>query len=134
MKILVTGDRNWDDVETTFKALEPFPKNTILVHGACRGADNTCAAIAEVLGFIVRPYPADWQRYGRGAGPIRNQQMIDVENKVDEPIDLCLAFHNNISGSRGTADMIKRAMKAGVAVRLVATTSTATIDNVNDFE
>lgn len=118
MKILITGDRNWDDIERVVEELSPYPAGTILIHGACRGADVICAAVAESLGFVVRGYPADWAKYPRAAGPIRNQQMLDVENKPEEPIDLCLAFHNDIASSRGTADMVKRMQKAGFTVKV----------------
>lgn len=119
MKVLVTGDREWSDIKTVIDTLEQLPAGTILVHGACRGADNICAAVAEALGFVVRPYPADWDRYHKGAGPVRNQQMLTEEHRADEPIDLCLAFHNNIESSRGTRDMIRRAEKAKITVRLI---------------
>ena len=116
MKILITGDRNWDDVETVVSALSTFPSGTILVHGACRGADVTGAAVGEQLGFELRAYPADWDRYGKGAGPVRNQQMIDTEHKPYEPILTCFAFHKDIKNSKGTADMVSRAKKAGIKV------------------
>jgi len=119
MKVLVTGDREWTDIKTVIDTLEQLPAGTILIHGACRGADNICAAVAEALGFVVRPYPADWDKYRKGAGPIRNQQMLTEEHRADEPIDLCLAFHNNIESSRGTRDMIGRATKAKITVRLI---------------
>jgi hypothetical protein len=120
MKLLVTGDREWLDVERVVEVLEQFPAGTILVHGACRGADNTCAAVAEALGFELRPFPADWRGLGRAAGHIRNQQMLDVEHKEEEPIDLCLAFHDNIDASKGTADMLRRVAKAGIPHKLYA--------------
>lgn len=125
-KILVTGDREWSDVPRIVKALEGYRPGTILVHGACRGADNTCAAVAEALKFEVRAYPADWRRYPRAAGPIRNQQMIAEEHKADEPIDLCLAFHNDIENSRGTADMLDRVVRAGIAWELCTSETTPT--------
>jgi hypothetical protein len=117
-KILVTGDREWSDITRVVEELKGYRPGTILVHGACRGADIICAAVAEALRFEVRPYPADWVKHKKAAGPIRNQQMLDVENKPEEPIDLCLAFHNNIQDSRGTADMLDRVVKAGVPWKL----------------
>ncbi len=117
-KILVTGDRNWDDIPRVVEELRGYRPGTILVHGACRGADVICAAVAEALRFEVRAYPADWEKHRRAAGPIRNQQMLDVENKPEEPIDLCLAFHNDIDNSRGTADMLSRVDKADIPWKL----------------
>jgi UDP-N-acetylmuramoylalanine-D-glutamate ligase len=57
-------------------------------------------------------YPADWKLHGKSAGHIRNQQMLD-ESKPD----IVIAF----PGGRGTANMIKRAKKAGVEVFQVDT-------------
>lgn len=118
-KILVTGDRDWTDIKRVVEELKNYRSGTILIHGACQGADNTCAAVAEALGFEVRAYPADWKNHGRAAGPIRNQFMIDAEHKLEEPIDLCLAFHNSIESSRGTADMLKRVNKSNIESRLI---------------
>ena len=117
-KILVTGSRNWNDISLVVEQLKGYRPGTILIHGACQGADIICAAVAETLGFIVRGYPADWDGHGRAAGPIRNQQMLTLEHKPDEPIDLCLAFHDDIMSSAGTADMINRVVKAGIPHKL----------------
>lgn len=115
-KILVTGDRDWDDITTVVEVLKRYPPETVLIHGACRGADIICAAVAEALGFVVRGYPADWDGLGKAAGPVRNQQMLTLENTVVEPIDVVLVFHDNIASSRGTADMVKRSEKEGLMV------------------
>lgn len=117
-KILVTGDRNWDDIPRVVEELKGYRPGTILIHGACRGADIICAAVGEAFGFIVKGYPADWDKYPRAAGPIRNQQMLDEEHRPEEPIDLCLAFHNDIDSSRGTADMLRRVQKTDIAWKL----------------
>lgn len=122
MKVLVTGDREWDDINRVAELFGRLPPDTIIVHGACRGLDNTAKAVAEAIGMPVKDYPADWARYPRAAGPIRNQQMLDLEHRPDEPIDECWAFHNNFSESRGTRDMVKRAKKAGIKTRLFTST------------
>lgn len=122
-KVLVTGDRRWSDITTIVGTLKQFSPGTTIVHGACQGVDNTCAAVAEALGFKVIAYPADWNAHGRGAGPIRNQLMIDTEHTSDEPIHICIAFHNDIIKSKGTKDCIKRALKAGIEVLLVRSPS-----------
>lgn len=57
-----------------------------------------------------RGFPADWKQYGKAAGSIRNQQMLD-EGKPT----LVVAF----PGGRGTADMVRRAEKTGIKVILV---------------
>lgn len=118
MKILVTGDRNWSDINSVHSVLSSFPKNTILIHGCCRGLDLICAAIGESLGFEIRAYPADWNTHGKSAGPMRNQRMIDSEHSEKEKIDFCLAFHDDIASSKGTADMIARAKAANITTKL----------------
>lgn len=117
-KILVTGDRNWDDIPRVVEELKGYRPGTILIHGACRGADIACATVAETLGFVVRGYPADWKKHGKAAGPIRNRQMVKEEHRPEEPIDVVLAFHNNLENSSGTADMISVADKAGIPWKL----------------
>lgn len=63
--------------------------------------------MARQLGLAVEVHPADWGRYGKAAGPIRNQEMLE------SGIDLVIA----LPGGRGTADMVRRAEGAGVPVR-----------------
>jgi len=58
---------------------------------------------------------ADWKKYGRAAGPIRNKQMVELG------ADLCLAFpdHPKGHGSRGTWNCVKLAQQAGIPVLVV---------------
>jgi len=65
------------------------------------------------LGIDVKEYQAEWAKYGIAAGPIRNKKML-VEGKPD----IVLAFHNNITMSKGTKNMIKVANAMGVLVNL----------------
>lgn len=119
MKILVTGDRNWDDPVAIGKAiLETISEFDItlsesditVVHGAARGADSLAGEVSKTFGFRVLEFPAQWNLYGRAAGPIRNQQMLD-ENP---DIDVCLSFHKNLNESKGTRDMVNRVTNAGI--------------------
>lgn len=132
MKILVTGDREWLNLESIADALvnvlEEFnvdPKDCILIHGNARGADKLAAICGECLRMDVRPYPAHWghtddcpegcrEMCGRPAGSIRNKKMLD-----DNPdIDVALAFHPDLEeGSKGTRNMVMRLEKAGITVR-----------------
>jgi hypothetical protein len=118
MKILVTGDRNWRDAKMIYQALDARTgmnwETITLIHGDARGADTLADVCAQILDFKVKRYPADWDRYHRAAGVIRNQQMLD-ENP---DIDLVLAFHDDIGNSKGTADMISRAERVGIEVIL----------------
>lgn len=111
-RILVTGDRNWGDLTTLWGVLDRYHKAhgiACIIEGEARGADRMSREWAEARGVPVDPYPADWGRYRKGAGPIRNQQMID-EGKPDK----AFAFHPNLENSRGTADMVKRLENHGI--------------------
>lgn len=111
--VLVCGDRNWTDEEAIRRELSRFPAGTKVIHGAARGADELAALIAKKLGFETKAFPANWRKYGKAAGPIRNQRMLE------EHPDIVLAFHRDLSKSKGTADTVKRARAAGVKVRII---------------
>lgn len=49
----------------------------LLLHGGARGADQAIALAADQLGWPSAALPADWRRFGRGAGPIRNRQLLE---------------------------------------------------------
>jgi hypothetical protein len=72
-------------------------------------------AIAERLGYHVIPHPADWEKYGKAAGPIRNAEMI----RRHPDLELVLAFHDNLAISRGTRDMVVLADKKGIPVEVI---------------
>lgn len=127
MKILVTGSRTWTDETIIIRELSKFPVGTIIVHGAARGADSLVDKVAKSFGHITRPYPVttnDWNTLGPRAGVLRNSAMLKQENpdKHGVGIDLCLAFTDDyLENSRGTNDMVKKAMQAGIKVKIVET-------------
>ncbi len=100
LRILVCGDRRWEDRETIEKVLGEYLPSTV-VHGACRGADTIAGEVARELGCHVVSYPAKWTEFGKGAGPIRNQKMLEETTP-----DLVLAFHEDLGRSKGTLHMI----------------------------
>lgn len=116
MKILVCGGRDYLDYITLKRTLDDIidktanPDEVLIIQGGAKGADFLAKVYACCWGWgglMCKEFPADWNRHGKAAGAIRNQQMLD-EGKPD----LVVAF----PGGTGTADMIKRAEKAGVEV------------------
>lgn len=81
----------------------------IIVSGCASGADAIGERYAEENGFEVEKYPADWQRYGRGAGPRRNRQMAEISDYV-------ICFWDG--KSKGTKSMIEFAHKYGKPVKI----------------
>jgi len=92
----------------------PLSQITI-IHGGARGADSLAGDLAAELGCKVRVYHASWQVYGKGAGPIRNRQMVDENPDIVH----CLAFHDDLEGrSRGTLHMARYAKQNGISVNV----------------
>ena len=113
MKVIISGDRNWNDWQTIHDRLKTLPKNALIIHGGARGADLIADNIAKKLGLETKEYKADWDRFGKAAGPIRNSAMLE-----EEP-DIVIAFHANINESKGTKDMLNQARKKHIVVQLI---------------
>lgn len=91
-----------DDMNTWFP-----PGDIVIISGAARGADDVAIQWAVLHDLTPLEYPADWKKYGKAAGVIRNQFMLD-----DSKPDIVLAF----PGGEGTAHMVSIAKKANIKV------------------
>lgn len=121
-RVLVCGARTWTDrdiIADTLKgiALQAAKRGDIIeiVHGDAPGADRLAGEIGEQIGAAVHAMPAEWSSFGRAAGPIRNRSMLEQLRP-----QLVLAFHDRITESKGTADMVRAASKAGVPFLLIS--------------
>lgn len=126
MKVLVCGSRTFSDEDVIHMVLRGlyrdwYERSTtnrfVVIEGGARGADEIAAWWADMwLGSIGHwQYPADWERHGKAAGHIRNQEMLDE----GQP-DVVWAFVDKpLEQSRGTADMVRRAEAAGIPVYVV---------------
>lgn len=118
-RLLITGSRNWDNWDVIREALSvvhaEHGTNVILVHGCARGADTMCAAVAQQYEWTIEEHPADWDKHGRAAGPIRNAQMVALG------ADLCIGFLG--VASKGTRHCLAQAEKAGIPTRQYAVQS-----------
>lgn len=113
MRILVTGGRSFKDAALVRDVLGYYnvragrDEEMTLIEGGANGADTLARQVATVLGWKVETYPADWKKYGRAAGPMRNERMLEFGKP-----DLVVAFEGGI----GTANMVQLALKAGLRV------------------
>lgn len=78
---------------------------TEVVSGCAPGADNYGEIWAEGHNIRVKRFPADWNKHGRAAGPIRNSEMADYAEQ-------CVAVWDG--KSRGTGDMVRKAQAKGL--------------------
>lgn len=107
-RILVCGGRDYDDYHRMAEVfVDHVYPGDVIIHGDARGADRLSERVAQPDWVTFERYPADWEKYGKAAGPIRNQQMLDEGRP-----DYVLAF----PGGKGTRDMVERAKKAGIKV------------------
>lgn len=113
MRLLVCGGRDYTDRARVYRVLSAVHEKrpvSLLVSGGAQGADFLGETWAKSQGIPIHVYPAEWARYGNRAGILRNQRMLDAEE-----IDGVVAF----PGGTGTADMVRRAEKAGIRVMKV---------------
>lgn len=113
MRVLVCGSRGWHDRDRIARRICELPPSdeTMVVHGAARGADRIAEQEAQKAGLFVEPHPADWERYGKRAGIVRNLEMLD------SGIDLVIAFHDG--RSTGTQHTIDEARRRGIPVEII---------------
>lgn len=117
MRALICGGKNFDNtylMNIVFVdlcwALGPFKdlsELTEIVSGGAPGADTLAELEAIKREITVKKFPAEWSKYGKSAGPKRNQQMID-----EGVPDIIVAFPGGI----GTADICRRAKIQGIPV------------------
>lgn len=112
-RIIVAGSRDFTDYSRLCSRLDEIIADIHdeieIVSGHARGADSLGERYARENGLKIAVFPANWDLYGKSAGVIRNQQMLDYASK-ETP--LVVAFWDGCS--RGTLDMIKRARKAEI--------------------
>ena len=117
MRVLITGTRDtgaWVlKVDTELRRICGIygRENVTVVHGDCpSGIDKAAQVVCEREGITSERHPADWKRYGKVAGPMRNQKMVSLG------ADIVLAFPKG--ASRGTRDCIERAVIGGLDVEI----------------
>lgn len=109
-RVLVCGGRDYFDRDRVFAVLDHYHRESpfaVLIQGAARGADRLAHMWALHANVPVLDFPADWEKHGRAAGPIRNAQML----REGKPT-VVIAF----PGGRGTANMVSLAKRVGVPV------------------
>lgn len=115
LRILITGSRVWSDKDRMYwilfelhKKLVNNHRDSILIHGGAKGADLMAKDIWEAFGRPTEQHLADWDKFGKGAGFVRNAEMVKAG------AHLCVAFIKDESkGATMCADL---AEKAGIKV------------------
>lgn len=115
-KVIIAGCRDFNDYAILKDKCEFYLQNkmrthnVIVVSGHASGADSLGEKFAQEHNLQCELHPADWERHGKAAGPIRNKEMADVS-------DALIAFWDG--NSRGTKSMIDLAQRKGLQVAIV---------------
>jgi len=106
----IIGSRRFRDYELFCEICDPFKDQmSQIVSGGALGADTLASHYAKDNGIEFLVFPAQWRVYGKAAGPIRNQLIVDVADHM-------IAFLS--PKSTGTADSISKAQLKGIPVEI----------------
>lgn len=119
MKLIIAGTRTVINKEFVFKKIDEFIEKhgtpSIIIQGGCRGVDAFAKEYAENHKLITVEISANWEKFGKQAGPIRNSEMAKLASFEDGSYLLAFWDHK----SRGTKNMINTAVKYGLGVEIV---------------
>jgi len=110
-RVLICGSRRYRNAAAIARYVKGLTPGTVVIHGGAQGADSLAELYARRHGLKTVAYPADWDRFGKGAGKMRNRQMLD-EGQPTEVV----AFVADPTNSPGTANMVLQALARGVPV------------------
>lgn len=121
MKVIIAGSRSIAaDVDMIDEAVkESGYLVTEVISGMAKGPDMAAVAWAEANGIPCTKMPADWKKYGKRAGFLRNAEMAKVA-------DALIALWDAKSG--GTRNMIA-AMQRIPKPMFVKLTCDITVEN-----
>ena len=125
-KLLVCGSREIRDKSFVFKYLDHVTSSkdlneVVIMHGDQKSKDEKTQELygADYLADcwalerrVARwRYIANWEKYGKSAGPIRNSRMLK-----DSP-DACVGFLGKQAKNRGTLDMLNKCEKKEIPIK-----------------
>lgn len=111
MKVIIAGGREFNNYKLLCEVCDGMSyKDLEIVSGVARGADKLGVKYAEERGYKIKEFPANWNKYGRSAGPIRNNEMSLYA-------DALIAFWDG--KSKGTGNMIKLAKKRNLKLKVI---------------
>lgn len=114
MRIIIAGSREFNDYEYLKQRCNQVIsflelKDITIISGTANGADKLGEQYAKEKGYEIKQYPANWNKYGKSAGYLRNVEMA-------ENADVLIAFWRN--QSKGTKHMIDIASDKNLKVHI----------------
>lgn len=109
--VAIVGSRDWPFPEMVQRAVQDLHAKhgaqLVIVSGGARGVDRYAVEVAQGLGIRCIVHKPDWDLWGRSAGFVRNQYIVDDADEM-------IAFH--FQKSRGTWDSVNKAHDKGIPV------------------
>ena len=119
-KIAVIGSRSFSNYEY-LKSILQWHEFNMIISGGAKGADSLAQRYATEHNVPFKCFNADWDAYGKAAGPIRNKQIIDECDEV-------IAFWDNVS--KGTKLSINLAKEQNKPVHIYWPTQNDIADQI----
>lgn len=107
MKLGIIGSRNYDDYAMLCQVLVFYlgPLDlTEIISGGAKGADSLGARYANDKGIKLTEFLPDWDKYGKRAGFIRNEDIV-------KNADFILVFWDGVSKGTGNSLSIAKRLK-----------------------
>lgn len=114
-KIVIAGCRNFSNYKIAKEYIDFCIRDIkekyelVFISGGCKGADSLGERYAHENGYTLEIYPANWEKYGRSAGPKRNKLMA-------ENCDYVICFWDE--KSPGTKSMLKYAKELNKPIKI----------------
>lgn len=117
--VIICGSRDYDNYERLKTMCDYYlskkiqsGERVVVISGGAKGADSLGERYAQERGLEVKVFRADWDKYGKRAGILRNTKMAEIANA-------CIAFPSAYSENKGTLNMIQQAKQHNLLVRVV---------------
>ena len=109
-RVGIVGSRDYPFPGLVDSFVAALPRGAVIVSGGNGNVDKAAASMGRLLRYVVDEFKADWGRYGRAAGPIRNREI------VRSGVYCLVVFIDLAVKSDGSRNAIKAAKAAGVPV------------------
>lgn len=118
-KVIIAGSREFDNYDMLKEKCDKIlsrkvneGEEIVIVSGAAKGADTLGEKYAEEKGYKIERYPANWDKYGKRAGYLRNKKMAEVSNA-------CIVFLSSKAENKGSKMMISIATEEKLLIRVI---------------
>lgn len=118
-KVIIAGSREFDNYDMLKEKCDKIlsrkvneGEEIVIVSGTAKGADTLGEKYAEERGYKIERYPANWDKYGKKAGYLRNKKMAEVSNA-------CIVFLSSKAENKGSKMMISIATEEKLLIRVI---------------